>query len=103
MGSNRRYAASYDRQSKEREAAAAMNDHEPMSLTSEELELDREPLTRTPHPRPVTAWVRYGATSVQVPAEAVAWTDHAVAIRWTTPGGREDKAWVWSSAVRARR
>jgi hypothetical protein len=102
MGSNRRYAESFDRLSKKREAAAAMRDHEPMSLTSEELELHSEPLTRTPTPRPARAWVRYGTTSVQVDAEVVAWTDHAVAIRWKTPDGRHDKAWVWASAVRAR-
>jgi hypothetical protein len=103
MGSNRRYAESLDRLSTERQAAAAMREHEPTSLTTQELDLDEEPLTRAPKPRPVSAWVRYGPRPVLIDAEAVAWTDHAVAIRWRTPDGREDKAWVWSSAVRARR
>lgn len=74
----------------------------PLSLTNEELELDREPLTRTPVPRPVRAWVRFGPHAMKVDAEAVAWTGRAVAIRWTMASGAEHKAWVWASAVEPR-
>jgi hypothetical protein len=42
MGSSRRYAASLDRLGRERQAAAAMRDHQPLSLTSEELKLGSE-------------------------------------------------------------
>ena len=74
----------------------------PLSLTSEELELATEPLTRTPAPRRVRAWVRFGAVAMKVDAEAVAWTGRAVAIRWIMPSGAEHRAWVWASAVEPR-
>ena len=74
----------------------------PLSLTPEELELSTEPLTKTPVPRPVRAWVRFGPHAMKVDAEAVAWTGRAVAIRWTMPSGAEHKAWVWASAVEPR-
>ena len=73
----------------------------PDSLSDRELELATEPLTRSPVPRPVRAWVRYGDEAIAVDAEAVAWTEYAVAIRWSTADG-EHRAWVWASAVRGR-
>lgn len=76
--------------------------HAPLSLTPEELELATEPLTKTPVPRPVRAWVRFGPVAMKVDAEAVAWTGRAVAIRWTMPSGARHKAWVWASAVEPR-
>lgn len=82
----------------EREAAGQA----PLSLTPDELELATEPLTKTPVPRPVRAWVRFGPVAIKVDAEAVAWTSRAVAIRWTMPSGAEHRAWVWSSAVEPR-
>jgi len=71
------------------------------SLTREELELEleREPFTRDPQPKPVRARVRFGETAVTVEAEVCSWTAHAVAIRFTV-AGREFNTWVWSSAVR---
>jgi hypothetical protein len=66
---------------------------QPDTLSPTELQLDKEPLTRRPVARPVKAWVRYGAVPLFVEAEAVAWTEHAVAIRWRTPEG-EHRAWV---------
>lgn len=75
---------------------------EPLTLTPEELELDVEPLTKTPVPRPVRAWVRFGPHAMKVDAEAVAWTGRAVAIKWTMPSGIEHQAWVWASAVEPR-
>jgi hypothetical protein len=72
---------------------------EPESLSPSELQLGKLPLTRTPVPEPVKAWVRYGTVPLEVEAEAVAWTPRAVAIRWTTPKGENHGAWVWASAV----
>lgn len=76
-----------------------MRDHTPVSLADRELELGRLPLTRTPRPVPVRAWVHYDSIALQVDAEVVAWTPRAVAIRWMTPQGAEHRAWVWASAV----
>jgi hypothetical protein len=75
-----------------------MRGTEPESLSSVELGLESEPLTRTPIPRPVKAWVRYGKIPIQVDAVVTAWTTRAVAIKWESPDG-EHKAWVWSNAV----
>lgn len=102
MGTSKRYAAAVDRQMDARILQRVMQETAPHSLSTEELELDREPLTRSPIPRPVAAWVRYAAAAIFLDAEAVAWTPTAVAIRWTTPAGEEHRAWVWASAVRPR-
>lgn len=69
------------------------------SLSREELELDTEPITRDPQPKPARAWVRFGGTPVLVDAEVVSWTSSAIGIRFTI-ADTEYKAWVWSSAVR---
>ena len=78
-----------------------MRDSQPESLTPAELQLDKEPLTRTPVARPVKVWVRYGVVPLLIDAEAVAWTEHAVAVRWKSPDG-EHRAWVWASAIQPR-
>jgi hypothetical protein len=72
------------------------------SLTRAELALDTETVTRDPQPKPVTAWVRFGATPAQVDAEACSWTTTAVSIRFTI-AGTEYKAWVWGPAVQPTR
>lgn len=72
---------------------------EPLTLTDDELELDIQPLTRTPVAMPAIAWVRYGAVALKIPVEVVAWTSRAVAVRWKTPKGEIHKAWLWASAV----
>jgi hypothetical protein len=72
---------------------------EPSSLTDDELELDVQPITRTPVAVSAVAWVRYGAVALKIPVEVVAWTSRAVAVRWKTPTGGIHKAWVWASAV----
>lgn len=99
MGSNKRYADHYDRLMDTRvlERVAATGG-QLQSLTDAELELDREPVTIAPQPRPVRAWVRFGSTAVRVDAEACRWTERAVGIRFSV-GDRELRAWVWSSAV----
>jgi hypothetical protein len=68
------------------------------SLTNEELELDRRPVTTDPRPARVQAWVRFGATPALVDAEVCRWTADACAIRFRV-GETEMKAWVWASAV----
>jgi hypothetical protein len=60
---------------------STMRGKTPDALTPTELQLDKEPLTRTPVARPVKAWVRYESVPLLVDAEAVAWSEHAVAIR----------------------
>lgn len=98
MGSNRRYAADVDRRMDARVAERIMRSGAPLSLTAAELELDEQPLTRTPRPHAVTAWVRYPEAPLKVEALAVAWTPRAVAIKWRGPDA-EHRAWVWASAV----
>lgn len=103
MGTSRRYAQHYDRMADARIGQRVAETAGPLqSLTAEELELDREPFTKDPKPKPVRAWVRFGATPLLVDAEACSWTRHAVAIRFSI-AGREFKTWVWASAVRESR
>lgn len=102
MGSNRRYADAVDRRMDQRILERIVAENEPDTLQPSELELETEPLTRSPTARPVRACVRYAGTAVWVDALATAWTEHAVAIKWRTPSGGEHRAWVWASAVRKR-
>lgn len=65
----------------------------PISLSDAELELDHLPLTRTPQPEAVWAWVRYGPElAVRVEGRAVAWTPRAVAVEWETASGEVGRA-----------
>ena len=57
MGTNKRYANSIDRRVGERADEAATRGVQPTSLTDVELELDTYPLTKTPRPPAVRAWV----------------------------------------------
>jgi hypothetical protein len=102
MGSNRRYAEQIDRGMDDRVMEKVMRSGEPLSLSPVELELDVLPLTRTPVPEEVRAWVRYPAAAVLVEALAVAWTPRAVAITWPGPDATKHRAWVWASAVHRR-
>lgn len=101
MGTSRRYAAAVDRRMDERILARVMAESTPHTLTDRELELDREPLTRAPIAKPCRAWIRYDDQAALLDVEAVEWTEHAVHVRWITPAGQKQHAWVWSSAVRA--
>lgn len=101
MGTSKRYAAHIDARMGEKIDQAVMRDRQPETLTDLELELNVEPLTRTPKPMPVFAWVRYGSSGMRVKARAVAWTNKAVAVEWEAPGGLH-RAWVWASAVDQR-
>lgn len=101
MGTSRRYADAVDRQMDARILQRVMQENAPHTLTARELELDREPLTRTPAARKARAWVRYADTAALLDVEAVEWTEHAVHVRWVTPAGDRHHAWVWASAVRS--
>jgi hypothetical protein len=103
VGSNKRYAAYYDRHRGDRLLEQAMREGTPETLTDVEKALHRDPLTRPPKPVPATAWVRYAGTAYLVDVELVAWTERVAAIRWTGPDGHpEHRAWVWASAVTPR-
>lgn len=99
MGSNRRFAAQVDARMDARIAERIMRSGAPLSLSSVELQLDVQPLTRTPMPEAVRVWVRYPSAALQVNALAVAWTPRAVAVKWPGPDESEHRAWVWASAV----
>jgi hypothetical protein len=99
VGTNRRYAGQLDRKLDHRIAERVMAG-EPETLRDQELELDVEMTLRPDRAVGVRAWVRYGGVPISVDAEAVAWTQRAVAIRWKTPTGTVHRAWVWASAIR---
>ena len=101
VGTAKRYADKVDRQMNDRVVRRIMESGPPFSLGREELELDVQPVTRTPRPHKVRAWVRYPDGPLQVDGEVVAWTPRAVAVRWSA-GENLHKAWVWASAVEVR-
>lgn len=99
MGTNKRYAASVDRLMDQRILERIARDAGPLqSLSREEIGLDSEPVTIDPQPKPVRAWVRFGATPVWVDGHACRWTVDAVAISFLV-GDVEHRTWVWASAV----
>jgi hypothetical protein len=55
LGTNKRYAASIDRRMDARITESETQGHEAFSLTTAELELGTQPLTKTPIPKPVRA------------------------------------------------
>lgn len=103
MSSNKRYAAHYDRLMDARilEQAIGRADGPLQSLDPAELDLEHEPLTRTPKPTQARAWVRFGSQPFLIPnAQLVAWTPYAYAIKFDVRG-TEYKTWVWATAVEA--
>ncbi|MGB4778869.1 hypothetical protein [Microbacterium sp.] len=99
MGTSRRYAASVDRDMDKRILGRIAHSGPLQTLTAEELQLDRTPVTIDPQPSRVRAWVRFGPASAEVDAEACRWTDRAVAIRFLVED-QEQRCWVWRGAVR---
>ena len=95
MGENRRYGF--------QQIDPALNDlltrPKPISLSSAELATDPAGVPETSEAVKVIAWVRYPETAVQVRGRAVAWTDRAVWVEFTTHAGATHRAWVWASAV----
>lgn len=75
---------------------------EPIGLTEDELRLRDQKVTRPEQPMSVRAWVRFPEASIEPQAEAVAWTDRAVLVRFELRDGRVRETWVWASAVSRR-
>ena len=99
MGTSRRYADDVDRRSDEKYIARLAKQAPLQTLSPQELELSIQPVTKTPKPEIVRAWVRFGAEPFRVKhAEAVMWTSSAIAIRFTACG-TEYRCWVWANAV----
>lgn len=98
MGTNKRYADHFDRRMDERILQQIASEYPLQSLTANERREDALPLTRDPHPKPCTAWVRFGPHSIQVEAVVAVWNDVACGIQFTV-AGRELRCWVWANAV----
>ena len=99
MGTSRRYADDVDRRSDEKYIERLAKQAPLQTLTRTELRLDHLPVTTSPVPEVVRAWVRFGAEPFRVKfAEAVMWTQDAIAIRFTACGV-EYRCWVWANAV----
>jgi hypothetical protein len=95
MGTNRRYG---DRQF-DRAIEEAATRPAPVELTEAELDFANHPIITAPIPIPVRAFVRFHEAVIRPNAEAIAWTDRAVQIRWTMHSGAVKTVWVWASAV----
>ena len=98
MGSNRRYAAFFDRQMDHRILQRIAEENRLQSLTPEELQQDTLPITRDPNPKPCKAWVRFGPHAMLVDAVVVVWNDIACGVSFTV-GEKELRCWVWANAV----
>jgi hypothetical protein len=77
-----------------------MDVDEPIGLPDEA----RAGLVRAPRaPIDVYAWVPYRDGYYHpVKAQATAWTDRTVRIRWQDPIGTDHELWVWAKAVTRR-
>ncbi|MDQ7876569.1 hypothetical protein Q9R08_01125 [Microbacterium sp. QXD-8] len=100
MGSNRRYAAYFDRQMDNRILQRIAEENPLQSLTPQERQEDSLPVTRDPKPKLCKAWVRFGPHALLVDAVVVVWNDLACGIQFTV-GDKELRCWVWANAVRA--
>lgn len=98
MGSNRRYAAHYDRQMDKRILQRIAEENPLQSLTPEERREGALPVTRDPKPKACKAWVRFGPHAMLVDAVVVVWNDLACGIQFTV-GEKELRCWVWANAV----
>ena len=100
MGTNKRYAAYFDRQMDNRILQRIADEHQLQTLTSKELQSDRLPVTRDPQPKPCKAWVRFGPHAMLVDGVVVVWNDVACGIEFTV-GEKQMRCWVWANAVSA--
>lgn len=98
MGTNKRYAAYYDLQMDNRILQRIADENPLQTLTSNELQSDRLPVTRDPQPKPCKAWVRFGPHAMLVDAVVVVWNDVACGVQFTV-GEQEMRCWVWANAV----
>jgi hypothetical protein len=95
MGTNRRYGSDLT----DSAINEAVTRPTPISLSPAEI---GGHVTDAVDGLPVTAWVRFPETPIQVEGKAVAWTDRAVWVEFTMHNGRTLRAWVWASAVKRR-
>ncbi|GGD83239.1 hypothetical protein GCM10007269_27620 [Microbacterium murale] len=87
MGSSKRLAALYDMYADEKALARIAKTAGPLqTLSSEELELERMPVTVYPKPQGVRAWVRFGPQHVRVGALLMRTTETAAGIEFTHRG-----------------
>jgi hypothetical protein len=98
VGTNKRYAAQIDKRMDERIMQSVTAEQPLQTLSDKELRLDVYPLTTSPQPLEVLAWVRFGPYPLQVRARAVRWTQKAVGIEFKV-GDVEHRTWVWANAV----
>lgn len=102
MGTNKRYAHYYDRMTEERIIESFIAKAGPLqSLSPEEIELDKLPLTIYPegHQPKVKAWVRFGPKHTRVDAVMVRSNSLAAGIEFTVRG-TVYRCWVWGNAVK---
>ncbi|KAF2417592.1 hypothetical protein [Microbacterium sp. B35-30] len=98
MGTNKRYAAYYDRQMDARILQRIAAEFPLQSLTDRELQAGSLPVTRDPQPKPCKAWVRFGPHAMLVDGVVAVWNDLACGIEFTI-GDRQLRCWVWANAV----
>ena len=101
MGTNKRYAERVDQAMDERIIERFVQTAGPLqSLTPEELQLDRVPMTVYPAgvQAQVVAWVRFGPQHTQVRARVVRSTEKAAGIECAVRGTTY-RCWVWGNAV----
>ena len=101
MGTNKRYAHYYDKLMDERIIERFVATAGPLqTLSPEELELDRLPVTIYPekHRPKVKAWVRFGPQHTRVDAVLARSTSQAAGIEFTVRD-KTYKCWVWGNAV----
>lgn len=73
--------------------------HGPLqSLTDRELDVREQPMTIYPRPKPVRAWVRFGAESIRVDAKLLRSTPLAAGIEFRAEE-HTFRCWVWGNAV----
>lgn len=102
MGANKRYAEYYDRLMNDRLFEKYIATAGPLqSLTPEEIELDRLPLTVYPegHRPRVKAWVRFGPKHTKVDAMILRSNSNAAGIEFKV-GEKVYRCWVWGNAVK---
>ena len=98
MGTNKRYAAHYDRLMDERVLQRVASEFPLQTLTDRELRRDSLPVTRDPQPKPCRAWVRFGPHAFHVDAVVAVWNDLACGIEFSV-GDQRMRCWVWANAV----
>ncbi|HWV49290.1 MAG TPA: hypothetical protein VN035_07525 [Microbacterium sp.] len=100
MGTSKRLAEHYDRQSEERLIAKAASAGPQQSLSDRELALERRPVTIYPRAlqRRVKAWVRLGPEVVHVYATLLRSTPTAAGIE-VKAQDQVYRCWVWGNAV----